>query len=267
MANVRKPTGNSQRLLGYRVRFINRSGAGGLLLVGALLCSVGCSSLTPSLALSKLKFSSTQKPKAKQQPSLGSSQLTKSQSAEVFLTTARNMEAAGNDQEAAALYEQARGLDPEQIDYSAHLSRLYDRLNLTEQAKQEYEAAVSANPNDAELLNDYGVFHLRRMNAVTAESWFRKSLEINPKDQRTMVNLAGSLALQNRFPESHEAYSRAVGAAAAYSNIGVHLARQNRIAEAREHFRQALEQDPTIEPARELLAGIDAGQTNPLAAK
>ena len=267
MTNVRKPTSYSQRLLDNGVRLNNRSGAGGILLLGTLLFSVGCSSLAPGLASSKLKFSSTQKPKAKQLHSLGSSHLTKSQSAEVFLTTARNMEAAGNDQEAAALYEQARGLDPDQIDYPARLSRLYDRLNLVEQAKQEYEAAVNANPNDAELLNDYGVFYLRRANAVEAESWFRKSLAIKPEDQRTMVNLAGSLALQNRLLESHEAYSRAVGAAAAYSNIGVHLARQNRIAEAREHFRRALEQDPTIEPARELLAGIDAGQTNPLAVK
>ena len=69
--------------------------------------------------------------------------------------------------------------------------------------------------------------------------------------------------MQNRLRESYEAFSRVVGPASAYSNLGVLLTRQGRIDEAREHFQRALALDRTVHPAGEFLSQLDraSGET------
>jgi Tfp pilus assembly protein PilF len=235
----------------------------------SLLCSsVGCSSLSPMAAMARLKlnYEARKREESKISKSLGPPVLSQAQSAEVILATAREMERAGNDREAAALYEQARTLSPEAIDYPSRLSRIYDRLNIAEKAEQEYEAATTSAPDDADLLNDRGMFHLSRGEPVFAERWFRKALEKQPDHRRAAVNLAGSLALQNRLHESYDAYSKVVGAAAAHSNIGVHLARLGRIDEARASFSSALEIDGTLQTAQDCLNMLNSNASAPLAA-
>jgi Tfp pilus assembly protein PilF len=176
-----------------------------------------------------------------------------SKTAEWCWATAEEKERAGEDQQAAAFYEQARLLAPQAQDYGGRLARLYDRLNQDEAAQREYGAAIERSPNDADLLNDYGVFHLRRGQWTVAESWFRRALDVHPGHDRASVNLAISLGMQDRRPESYEAFARVVGSAAAYCNLGVLLHRQGQTDAARDHFEQALQLDPSLEPARQLL--------------
>jgi Tfp pilus assembly protein PilF len=180
-----------------------------------------------------------------------------SKTAEWCWATAEEKEGAGEDQQAAAFYEQARVLDPQARDYGGRLARLYDRLNQDEAAEREYRAAIEESPNDADLLNDYGVFHLRRGQWTVAEGWFRRALEASPGHDRASVNLAISLGMQDRRTESYEAFARVVGSAAAYCNLGVLLQRQGQTDAGRDHFEQALRLDASLEPARQLLTSTE----------
>jgi Tfp pilus assembly protein PilF len=95
-------------------------------------------------------------------------------------------------------------------------------------------------------LNDYGVYHLGREQWSTAESWFRRALEVQPGQSRTRINLGISLAMQGRLDESYEVFSSVVGSAAAYLNIGVLLARRKEDQAAEDYWRRALELNPTL---------------------
>ena len=68
----------------------------------------------------------------------------------------------------------------------------------------------------------------------------RKAVEIDPKHQKALTNLGMVLAAEKRFDESFEVFSKAVGPAAAHSNVGVLMAKQGRNDDARKEFHEAL---------------------------
>jgi Tfp pilus assembly protein PilF len=192
--------------------------------------------------------------------------LTESQAA-LALSRAESVEQQGKIDEAVRYYEQARSLDPK-LDYvSRRLAVLYDRSGDAERARAAYERALQIQPGDADLLNDYGVYHLHRESWATAEAWFRRCLEVNRTHRRAMNNLAMSLAMQNRLQESYEVFSQVVGQPAAYSNLGVLLTRQGRVAEAREHFQRALASDPTTRYASDFLGALNQPPEATIASK
>ena len=191
------------------------------------------------------------------------SDLTPTQSAALCLKTAERMEHGGDYLGAVTFYEQARQLNPSAIDYARKLANLYDQLNLVEQAQREYQQSIAATPHEADLLNDYGVFHMRREQWSEAEVWFRKSLEARPRHERATINLAISLGMRNQLKESFDLFQSQVGAAAANSNLGVLLVRQGRHNEARSHFQQALALDSSLDAARVQLAQLEAKSGKP----
>ena len=224
-----------------------------------VLATCGCTTWAPHLpSWDSLKSSPKSSP-AKKIPD-GSSDLSAEESAVLCLKTAEQMAQGGDLLGAASFYEQARRLDPNAIDYSRRLASLYDQLDSSEQAKKEYQKAVEQDPTDADLLNDFGVFFLRREQWAESEVWFRKSLTVQPQHERATVNLAISLGMQNQLKESYDLFQRSVGAAAANSNLGVLLARQGRNEEARNHFQQAITLDPSLTSARTQLAQLSDPQ-------
>ena len=64
----------------------------------------------------------------------------------------------------------------------------------------------------------------------------RKAIEIDPKHAKALTNLGMVLAAEQRFDESFEMFSKAVGPAAAHSNVGVLMAKQGRNDDARERI-------------------------------
>lgn len=230
------------------------------LLVVAAISAAGCK--LPS-ALTLPAFESTAK--TADDAFFDRSELSPRKAAEACIVTAEKLETAGHHREAIALYEKARQHDAEAIDYSRRLAVLYDKQGEIATATKEYAAAIASDPENPGLLNDFGYFHLIHGDPTAAESWFRRTLAVDPAHQRAANNLAMSLAMQNRLQESYEVFSRVVGPAAAYSNLGVLLTHQGRINEAREHFQRALAIDRTIHPAAEFLSQLDrrSEPTNP----
>jgi len=217
----------------------------------------GCTSWTPRLPSWATESKPQESPKNTPVTPVAAD-LTPAQSASLCLKTADKMEQGGDRIGAVTFYEQARRLDPTAIDYSRKLANLYDQLDMNDQAHREYQTAIAATPDDADLLNDYGVFHLRREQWTESEVWFRKSLAARANHERAAINLAISLGMQNRLKESFELFHSQVGAASANSNLGVLLVRQGRNDEARHHFQQAIALDSSLESARLQLAQLEA---------
>jgi len=181
------------------------------------------------------------------------SDLSPDKAAQACIATAEQFAQAGHQREAIALLLRARANDPE-VPVSHRLAVLYDRVGEHAKAKLEYKKALQADPDDAELLNDYGFYHLSRNNLDEAERLLRRAVDEDDKNQRATINLARVLAARGKHKESYQLFSQVVGPAAAHSNLGVILARQGNQQAAQEAFEKSLELDASLQQPRAFLA-------------
>jgi Tfp pilus assembly protein PilF len=178
--------------------------------------------------------------------------------AEICLATAQALEENGYEMEAILQYEKARQRNPRITGVSRRLAVLYDRQNDFPHAVTEYQAAIKANPKDADLLNDFGYFQYERGNLTDSEQWLRRAIATNPKHERAWGNLAMNLGEQGRFDESYDAFTKVVGPAEARSNVAVLMARQGQSDQAKESLRLALATDADLKPAKVLQARLQS---------
>jgi Tfp pilus assembly protein PilF len=174
-------------------------------------------------------------------------ELSPAVAANACVATARELAKSGFDVDAIAEYEHARELHPRVKGTARPLAVLYGRQHNRQKALVEFQAALKETPKDADLLNDFGYFHLEQEEFAQAEIYLRKAIELTPKHERARVNLGLALALQGRSEESLAAFTPAIGEAAAHSNLAMILAQQGKADAARREFQKASELDPTLQ--------------------
>ncbi|MEX0818062.1 MAG: tetratricopeptide repeat protein, partial [Pirellulaceae bacterium] len=127
-------------------------------------------------------------------PPFQETELSPKQAAQACITTAEKLEAAGHRREAIGLYQRARQHRPQAIDYSRRLAVLYDQEGDSANALREYGEAIAADPNNADLANDFGYFHFIQGDLASAEASFRKALTLDQNHPRAWTNLGLVLA-------------------------------------------------------------------------
>lgn len=171
--------------------------------------------------------------------------------------TGAQLEAAGHYQQAIKLYERSLLKDASQADLHHRLAVLYDQTGDAVRARSRYEVALQAGYRTADLLNDYGYFHLSHNRAEEAEAWLREAVETDPQHRKAKVNLAYALAILEQDQESLAIYSEVVGEAAAHSNLGAIMAQQGRIDQARRVLAKANQLDPDLGQPTAILAALE----------
>lgn len=199
----------------------------------------------------------TAHPADSEKPTPVALELPPQKAAEVCLATARELEKVGSEAEAILQYEKARQQDPKLTQVSRRLAVLYDRQCDYTHALAEYEQALKQTPKDADLLNDLGYCHYERGDWAEAEKYLRQAVALKPDHKRAWVNLGLALGSQERYPESYEAFAKAVTPAEAHANVGVIQAQQGKTAEARASLQQALTLTPELKSARAVLARVE----------
>ncbi len=126
------------------------------------------------------------------------------------------------------------------------MAALYAASNQSAEAKREFAKAIEEAPKDDSIRCDAAYFALQTGELDTAEKHLQFVLDSEPDHQKALMHLAMLRAKQDRWPESFDMFSRAVGPAAAHSNVGVLLAAQHRQAEATAHFEEARKLDPSL---------------------
>lgn len=210
--------------------------------------------LVPQLGCVSFPFRSAASPEPEEPVAL---ELPPTQAAEVCLATARELEKTGNEPEAIQQYEKARHNNPKLTQVSRRLAVLYDRQCNYERALAEYRLALQLTPKDADLLNDVGYCHYERGDAVQAERCLRQAVALQPDNKRAWINLGLALGAQGHYPESYDAFARALSPGEARANVGILQAQQGKREEARESLRQALELCPELRSARAVLTRLD----------
>ncbi|MDB5391032.1 MAG: repeat-containing protein [Planctomycetaceae bacterium] len=218
-------------------------------LVAGLLAVSGCA-MAPhagSELVSQLDVQDSAKP-AELSPAVASN---------ACVATAKALAKNGYETDAIAEYEHARELNPEVTGISRYLAVLYGRQHNRQKALTEFQLALKEHPKDADLLNDFGYFHLEQEEWSLAETQLNKALTLAPKHERARINLGLALAYQGRVEESLAAFKPAIGEAAAHSNLAMILAQQGKADAARREFQRAAELDATLQQPQVALAILD----------
>lgn len=190
-------------------------------------------------------------------PARAEAELPAGLAAKACFRTAEELVKRGLDAEAAGQYERARQLDPKMPGVAARLGAVYGRLGVEDKAAAEFEIALKAAPDDADLLNDAGYFHTGRGDWEAAERYLGQAVRKKPDHARAWLNLGTVYAKTGRTDEGRRAFARALPPAQAEYNLGVVLAGQGQGEEARACFRAALARDPGLVKAGEALKRLD----------
>jgi len=131
------------------------------------------------------------------------------------------------------------------------------RLGRFKEAVTEYRKALSAMPNDPNVLNDLGYALANTGEFDEAISLYNKALQITPDSINIHLNLGFALTSSGKFAEAIKEYEKILliqpQNAVTHNDLAVMLLRQGKFDQAIEHFNQAIQIDPNYTDARDNL--------------
>jgi tetratricopeptide (TPR) repeat protein len=113
------------------------------------------------------------------------------------------------------------------------------------------------------LYNQMGQLHRYRGDLAVAESWYQKAIAEDPDEAASYIFLGAVQAVQGKLAQAEATHRRATQCPnglvdEAYHNLGLVLRGQDRLAEAADCFRKAIELCPDYENAIEALQDVEA---------
>ena len=81
------------------------------------------------------------------------------------------------------------------------LGRLYINLNRYEEAKKTIDFAIKLEPNNSNIISEYGIL-LHKLNDSNAEKYFKKAIEIDPKNHLILNDYCTFLLNNNRYEDA-----------------------------------------------------------------
>jgi Flp pilus assembly protein TadD len=118
--------------------------------------------------------------------------------------------AAGDVQQAIALYREALAANPRDATLAYKLAMAFEKTGDTANEKAALEQAIQIDPNLGEAQNQLGYLASRAGDAASAEEHFRLAVQAAPGYAKGWVNLAATLYLESKLPEAKEAVDRAL---------------------------------------------------------
>jgi tetratricopeptide (TPR) repeat protein len=266
------PSGSSATALGAAAPATsNGYGAGASVqgAAGASGASTAASALSPSAIGASMKGAWTKttasvsklgKPKDKANDDrISLSYPPPANDADMYVVVARVREQGGDSDSAHKNYQAALQLDPNYLPALLGEARLYDRDGDLPAAISYYERATAAHPNDATAFNDLGLCYARQQQMDRAAAALGQAVALQPKRDLYRNNLAQVLVDLGRTDEARGHLAAVHGPAVAHFNVGWLMRQRGDLVAARAQLTKALEMDPTLEPARQVLASLGSG--------
>jgi tetratricopeptide (TPR) repeat protein len=118
--------------------------------------------------------------------------------------------AAGNPSEAVSLYQEALEINPNEPLLYYKLSQALDKTKDFAGEKVALQKAIQLNPNLAEAQNQMGYLADRTGDLTQAEGYFRVAVRVSPSYVVAWINLAATLASEEKWQDAKQALSRAI---------------------------------------------------------
>jgi Tfp pilus assembly protein PilF len=154
-------------------------------------------------------------------------------------------------------YKQAISLDKEHSPAYHGLARLHAARKQLPQAMETYREALQIAPTNSVLWYELGVCQLRLQDWASAVGSITKAVELQPDNKKYIEALAITLARVGQPTESYLCFCRMNDEATAHYKTARVLKHIGQPELAREHLKMALQSNPGLEKAKQLLAGMD----------
>jgi tetratricopeptide (TPR) repeat protein len=159
--------------------------------------------------------------------------------------------------EARMAFQQALSIDPKYEPAHAALAHLYVELGDYERATAAYQKGLKAFPKQASLWLDQGIFQARRKEWEPAIASLKKAVALEPENRQYSNVLGYCLARAGRYDESLTVFGKTSGQAVACYNVARMLHHNQQDDLSRQYLQQALQANPQLAEARQLLASLD----------
>jgi len=180
-------------------------------------------------------------------------------SPELHVMNGQLHEAQGNYAKAIDSYSKALEIEPKNPAALLSTARLYDRQNDKEKAESFYQKAGSVAPSPA-VFAELGNLHARNGNLSGAKEQLQKAINLDAKNTTYRSAMAGVLLDSGNadaaLVELNQVNSPAM---ANYQMAYLHFARKN-VPATQQFLSNALQIDPNLKPARDLMASISGAQ-------
>jgi tetratricopeptide (TPR) repeat protein len=142
--------------------------------------------------------------------------------------------------------------DPNHAPLHSSLGNIYADEGKDDSALKEYERSIQINPKDPVTRFNKGALHFKRKEIKAAEGEYRESLKLDPKDSEAAQNLAAIYILQDRLDDAERLNRWVVQEKPkdedtlenAYFNLGIVYDRQNKLEQALNMYKLALQVAP-----------------------
>ena len=179
---------------------------------------------------------------------------------EVYIAYGQVCEGTGKFGDAMENYEKALKIAPTNGPALASVARLHDRQNNHAQAIEFYQKAINSSPNDAQLYSDLGMLYARIGQVEEGSKKLEQAIAIRPSEAKYHSNLAAVQLDSGNSAKALETLQKANAPAAANYNMALLLVQRNQIQNAQQHLAVALQQDPNMQPARDLMTKLGGAQ-------
>jgi len=160
------------------------------------------------------------------------------------LGQAQSLRQQGKLNAAGEQLRQALKLAPNDVRVLTELAISYDLQGQENLAAPLYQEIASKSPDEAASYNNIGVNELSQGHYAAAIVNFSKAFMLDGKDERIINNLAMAFALYGQEDQAMKLFSKTVGEAAAWNNLGYLYMTKERYDDAERALHKALELNP-----------------------
>lgn len=185
-------------------------------------------------------------------------ELSQSQLSDVQISLAATWERQGKTKDAASAYLRALEHDPSRADAASRLAVLCDQQSDFASSEKYHRQALRYRPKNANYLCNYGYSLYLQERWNEAEQMFRAALNADPQHQRAANNLGLVMAQTGKEKEAYHMFRRAGATSAeAHNNMAFALALHEQFVAARKHYYAALQNNPSLVPAKKGLTQVN----------
>ena len=177
---------------------------------------------------------------------------------EIWVTQGQLFESKGNYDKALDNYSKALELEPKNEAALLSMARLHSRKDSHAEAAKFFEQAVSLKPA-ANTQNELALEYQALGNNQAALASIEKAIQMDPANVRYRNNYASMLVSTGRADEAVKNLEQVFSPAIANYNVAYLQEKTGNKTAAQQHLQLALQQDPNLEQARNLLAKISNG--------
>jgi len=176
----------------------------------------------------------------------------------LHLQQGRALLQSGNVDQAISELTTALTLNPKLAEANSLLGVAYESKGFRNQALKSLEAAVQADKNNSQYLNNLGYLLFKNNDFEAATKYLKRAGKLAPNNPRIWNNLGLVQCERGKFDDAFASFTKAVGEFKAHLSVAAQLSAKGYGQDAIQHLEKALAMNPQSIDALEKLAPLYA---------